>query len=31
MNERDVERKLYTALEHAAPNDLEAIGSRAGM
>lgn len=30
MNERDVERKLYTALEHAAPNDLEAIRARCG-
>ena len=30
MNERDVEQKLYTALEHAAPNDLEGVRARCG-
>ena len=30
MNERDVERRLRTALEHAAPDDLEAVRARCG-
>lgn len=30
MNEREVESRLYTALEHAAPNDLEAVRARCG-
>lgn len=30
MNERDVEKRLLTALEHAAPNDLEAVRARCG-
>lgn len=30
MNERDVEKRLQTALEHAAPNDLEAVLARCG-
>ena len=30
MDEREVERRLRTALEHAAPDDLEAIRARCG-
>ena len=30
MNDRDVEKRLQTALEHAAPNDLEAVLARCG-
>ena len=30
MNERELEQKLYTALEHAAPNDLEGVRARCG-
>ena len=30
MNEREVERRLRTALEHAAPDDLEAVRARCG-
>ena len=30
MDEREVERRLRTALEHAAPDDLEAVRARCG-
>ena len=30
MNERDMEKRLRTALEHAAPDDLEAVRARCG-
>jgi len=30
MTERDIERKVKTALEHAAPNDITAVLSRCG-
>lgn len=30
MNDQDLERKLHTALEHAAPDDVEAVLARLG-
>ena len=30
MNDREIEQKLYTALEHAAPDDLEGVRARCG-